>query len=92
MEITALIPAATVASGWTAWAYQVNKMSGARYILARSSRAVCRPVHTGHRDIENNQVGSEVAGFFESVNSVDSFATNFKARLTLEEMTGRQPY
>ena len=49
-------------------------------------------VHTGHSDIENNQVGIEVAGFFEGVNSVDSFATNFKTRLTLEEMTGRQPY
>ena len=30
-----------------------------------------------------------MAGFFEGVNSVDSFTTNFETWLALEEMTGR---
>ena len=45
-------------------------------------------VHAWDSDIENNQVGMEVAGFFEGVDSVDSFATNLEPRLTLEEMAG----
>jgi len=65
-------------------------MIGILYMRARNSRAGLQAVHAWHSDIKNNQVGIEVTGLFESVNAVDSFATNLEPRLTFKEMTGCQ--
>jgi len=43
-------------------------------------------VHARHLEIENNEVGIEVASFFESVETVNRFAADFELRLVFQKV------
>lgn len=50
-----------------------------------------KTVHARHGQVQNDQVWHEKAGFFQSVKSIDSFATDVKTWLAFHEMTDSGP-
>jgi hypothetical protein len=44
-------------------------------------------IHLRHGEIENDQVGGELLGFFDGVNSVNSLATNGEFGISVEKRT-----
>ncbi len=55
-----------------------------------SWEAASMAVHEGHGEIQGNEVGAQRGGFFEGLDAVDSFATNFKV-MEFEERANGAP-
>jgi hypothetical protein len=46
-----------------------------------------KAVHFGHGEIENDQIGGELLGFLDGVNTVNCFATNGEFGIGIEKGT-----
>jgi hypothetical protein len=69
-----------------------KKNDGSGDVSAPQLASGLKPIHAGHLEVENNQIGAKMQGFLEGVQAVNRFAADLVGCLALEKVTRGRPY
>ena len=51
-----------------------------------------RPVHVGHSDVDDDNIGTQLQGFFHALAAITGLATNFPAFMLFKERAQTSAY